>query len=94
MNQALPPLADQNFAAHYEQLRRDWLGRTRSGSVGLTLLLRQGLAAWMRGCSCSAALPTRESPPAAAAVLPADVRSQAAVILAGFLLHSRTEKTL
>jgi len=86
--------ADRNFAAHYEQLRRDWLGRTSSGSVGLTLLLRQGLVSWMRACSYDAAWPTRESLPSATAVLPADVRSQAAVILAGFLLHSRTEETL
>jgi hypothetical protein len=28
--------ADQNFAAHYEQLRRDWLSRTSCGTVGLT----------------------------------------------------------
>jgi hypothetical protein len=95
MNPPLPrTLADRNFAAHYEQLRRDWLGRTSSGSVGLTLLLRQGLTAWMRACSCDTSLPTRESLPPATAVLPANVRSQAAVILAGFLLHSRPEKTL
>lgn len=95
MNQLLSrTLADRNFAAHYEQLRRDWLDRASCGSVGLTLLLRQGLAAWMRACSCDASLPTRESLPLATAVLPAEVRSQAAVILAGFLLHSRPEKTL
>jgi hypothetical protein len=86
--------ADQNFAAHYEQLRRDWLSRTSCGTVGLTLLLRQGLTAWMRACSRDVPLPTRESLPSATAILPADVRSQAAVILAGFLLYSRTEETL
>jgi hypothetical protein len=95
MNQPLAgTLADQNFAAHYEQLRRDWFSRTSCGSVGLTLLLRQGLVSWMRACSYDAAWPTREPLPSATAVLPADVRSQAAVILAGFLLHSQTEKTL
>jgi hypothetical protein len=95
MNQPLPrTLADQNFAAHYERLRRDWLGRTSCGSVGLTLLLRQGLVSWMRACLYDVVLQARESLPPATAVLPADVRSQVAVILAGFLLHSRTEKTL
>jgi hypothetical protein len=98
VNPSLPSaIAHQDFAAHYEQLRRDALGRTSSGgSVGLTLLLRQGLAAWMRACSCGASLPTRDLVLPANAVhpLPADVRSQAAVILAGILLHSRPETTL
>jgi hypothetical protein len=95
VNPSLPSATvHQDFAAHYEQLRRDWLGRTSCGSVGLTLLLRQGLVSWMRACLYDVVLQARESLPPATAVLPADVRSQVAVILAGFLLHSRTEKTL
>jgi len=97
VNPSLPSaLADRDFATHYEHLRRDALGRTSSGSVGLTLLLRQGLVAWMQGCSCGASAPTRGPVPSANAFhpLPADVRSQAAVILAGILLHSRPETTL
>lgn len=89
-------MADQDFVHYYEQLRRDALDRTSTGSVGLTLVLRQGLAAWIRACSCSASSPTRGPVPAANAVhpLPADVRSQAAIILAGIILHSRPETTL
>lgn len=97
MNPSLPrAIADQDFAADYEHLRRDALGRTSSGSVGLTLLFRQGLVAWMQGCSCGASAPTRDPvlPANAFHPLPADVRSQAAVILAGILLHSRPETTL
>jgi hypothetical protein len=97
VNQSLPnAIADQDFAAHYEQLRCDVLGRTNSGSVGLTLLLRQGLAAWMQACSCGASSPMRDPVPPTNAVhpLPADVRYQAAVILAGIILHSRPETTL
>lgn len=97
MNPSLPSaIAHQDFAAHYEQLRRDVLGRASSGSVGLTLLLRQGLAAWIHACSCGASLPTKDLVPQANLIhpLPADVRSQAAIILAGIILHSRPETTL
>ena len=97
MNPSLPSaIAHQDFAVHYEQLRRDALGRASSSSVGLTLLLRQGLAAWIRACSCGASLPTRDRVPMANVIhpLPADVRAQAAIILAGIILHSRPEATL
>jgi len=97
VNPSLPSaIAHQDFATHYEQLRRDALGRTGSGSVGLTLLFRQGLVAWMQGCSCGASPPTRDpvAPANAFLPLPTAVRSQAAIILAGILLHSRPETTL
>jgi len=97
VNQSLPSaIANQDFAAHYEQLRHDALCRTSSGSVGLTLLLHQGLAAWIQACSCGASSPTRDRVPPANAIhpLPADVRSQAAVILTRIILHSRPETTL
>jgi hypothetical protein len=97
VNQSLPSaIADQDFAAHYEQLRCDALGRTSSGSVGLTLLLRQGLAAWIQACLCGSSSPMTGPVPPTNAVhpWPADVRYQAAVILAGIILHSRPETTL
>jgi hypothetical protein len=87
-------MAHQDLAIHYEQLRRHALmGTSSSTSVGLILLLRQGLAAWIRACSCSTLSPTRDFVPPLHTVdpLPADLRSQAAVILAGILLHSRPE---
>jgi len=89
-------MAHQDFATHYEQLRRHALmATTSSTSVGLVVLLRQGLAAWIRACSCSTLSPARDLVPLPHTVdpLPADVRSQAAVILAGILLHSRPEAT-
>lgn len=93
----IPPhtIADRDGALHYEQLRRDALGRPSIGKVGLTLFLRQGMAAWMQACADGAILSARDSvPPANAAnPLPADVRCQAAVILAGIILHSRPETT-
>jgi hypothetical protein len=93
----IPPhtIADQDVALHYEQLRRDALGRSSIGRLGLTLFLRQGMPAWMQACAGGALLPARDSvPPANAAnPWPADVRSQAAVILAGIILHSQPEAT-
>jgi hypothetical protein len=92
----IPPhtIADQDVALHYEQLRRDALGRSSIGRVGLTLFLRQGMAAWMQACVGGALWPARGSvPPNAANPLPADVRSQTAVILAGIILHSQPEAT-
>ena len=88
-------MAHQDLATHYEQLRRHALMGTSSSStsVGLVVLLRQGLAAWIRACSCSTLSPARDLVPRLHTVdaLPADVRSQAAVILAGILLISRPE---
>jgi hypothetical protein len=41
-------MAHPDLATHYEQLRRHALmGTTSSASVGLVVLLRQGLAAWI-----------------------------------------------
>src|SRR5207245_788496 len=39
----------QDLAAHYEQLRRDAMGRSTSGGqgLGLALFLRSGMTAWM-----------------------------------------------
>jgi hypothetical protein len=95
-----PPLpsarAGQDFVASYEQLRRDALGGAGRGSPGLTLLLRHGLAAWIQAYSCGASGPSTNPGPSANTIHPwsADVRSQAAVILAGILLHSRSETTV
>jgi len=88
-------MAHRDLATHYEQLRRHALGTSSSASVGLVVLLRQGLAAWIRACSCSTLSPARDlvTPLHTVDALPADVRSQAAVILAGILLISRPEAT-
>jgi hypothetical protein len=96
MNQTLPhAIADQDFAAHYEQLRNLALGRGSGGNVGLTLLLRQGMAAWMQTCSCGTPPPARDSIPSGNVFnpLPDGVRSQAALILAGIVLNYPRETT-
>jgi hypothetical protein len=98
MNEALPQsVAGEDWAARYEQLRKDVLSQTTSGGFGLVILLRQGMAAWMRACACAVApVPASKSAQPVSPVnsLPGDVRSQAAVILAGILLHHATEANL
>jgi hypothetical protein len=93
----LQSAAAENWTACYEQLRQGVLGQATGGGFGLIVFLRQGMAAWMRACAVPlAAAPTGASVPPLDAVssLPGDVRSQAAVILAGILLHYSTEPTL
>lgn len=88
MNRTPPPvIADEDFAAHYEQLRGDVLGTTTGRSFGLALFLRHGMAAWVNACSSATPLTPRGPVPTAGPnPLPADVRSQTAVLLAGIIL--------
>lgn len=97
MNEALPQSATaQDWVARYEQLRKDVLSQVTGGGFGLILFLRQGMTAWIRASTC---VLTPDPAPAgksvqpldAVSALPTDVRSQAAMILAGILLHHPTE---
>ena len=91
MNEALPQAAvGEDWAACYEQLRKDVLGQATGGGFGLMVFLRQGMIAWMRACACAVApVPASKFAQLLNPVnsLPGDVRSQVAVILAGILLH-------
>jgi hypothetical protein len=100
VTEALPQsAAGQDWVVRYEQLRNDVLSQSAGGGFGLILLLRQGMTAWMRA---SAVALTPVPSPAGKSVqplnavspLPSDVRSQAAVILAGILLSHPMETTL
>ena len=98
MNEALPQsVAGEDWVARYEHLRKDALSQATGGGFGLIILLRQGMIAWMQACAdIPVPAPARESVQHCDAIsrLPGDVRSQAAVILAGILLHHPTEATL
>ena len=98
MNEALPQsVAGEDWVARYEHLRRDVLSQATGGGFGLIILLRQGMIAWMQACAnIPVPAPARESVQHWDAIsrLPGDVRSQAAVILAGILLYHPTEATL
>lgn len=95
MNEVLPQsAAGENWAACYEQLRKDVLSQATGGGFGLIVFLRQGMIAWMRACARAVApAPASKSAQLLHPVnsLPGDVRSQAAVILAGILLYHPTE---
>jgi len=95
MNEALPQsVAGEDWVARYEQLRKDVLSQAAGSGFGLIVFLRQGMIAWMRACACAVApVPAPKSAPLLNPVnsLPGEVRSQAAVILAGILLHHPTE---
>jgi hypothetical protein len=98
VNEALPhSAAGEDWVARYERLRNDVLRQVNGGGFGLIILLRQGMTAWMRACADLAPpAPATESVRHwdGASLLPGDVRSQAAVILAGILLHHPTEASL
>jgi hypothetical protein len=98
VNEALPQsAAGEDWAARYEQLRKDVLSQTTGVGVGFIVILRQGMAAWIRACACVVTpVPEAKSvqPLSPVYSLPGDVRSQAAVILAGILLHHPPEAIL
>ena len=100
MKEALPQsVAGEDWAVRYEQLRNDVLSQAAGSGFGLILFLRQGMTAWMRASVCAVASvpsPAGKSaqPLNAVSPLPCDVRSQAAVILAGILLSHPMETTL
>jgi hypothetical protein len=97
VNEVLPQsAAGEDWVACYEQLRTDVLSQAAGSGFGLIVFLRQGLTAWMRACA-GAVAPAPASKSAQlnpVYSLPADVRSQAAVIVAGILLHHTTESML
>jgi hypothetical protein len=92
--------AGEDWAARYEQLRNEMLSQAAGGGFGLVLFLQQGMTGWMRASACARtpvpAVAGRSTQPwDAVSSLPGEVvRSQAAVILAGMLLHHPTEAIL
>jgi hypothetical protein len=100
MSETLPQLAaGEDWTGRYEQLRKEVLSPAASGGFGLVLFLRQGMIAWMWASSRAVILvpqPASKSlqPWNTINSLPYDVRSQAAVILAGILLSHPKETTL
>jgi len=89
-----PGIAQQDWVARYEQLRRHVLGRCQgiSSSIGLAVFFREGAPAWMRVCSRTVTPPARVFPQADPAnPLSCDVRNEAVLILAGILLGNKSE---
>lgn len=95
---SLPPAAAEDWASRYEQLRKDVLSQGVGSGFGLSILLCQGMTAWIRACTCVLPVPFTAGKSSQSWItitpLPGDVRSQAAVILAGMLLTHPQETTL
>jgi hypothetical protein len=87
-----PDLTEQ-----YEQLRREATSHSEHGGegLGLALFLRRGMTAWMQAWSqCTEQVPPAAHPqPATAAIVPIDLRTQIATLLAGIILGPRQEAT-
>ncbi len=87
---AISKICHQELTAHYEQMRGDALSVTagHQATLGLALLLRQGMAAWMQAWSACAQKPGVEAvtPSAPSPTNSLDARVQMASILAGVIL--------
>lgn len=92
--------ADRNRAliARYEQLRGEALGQggPPAHGLGLALLLRQGMSAWIRAYSewVNDSQSSSPSPVRLAAPLPSEVRSQLTLMLASMLACPLRERRL
>ncbi len=84
-----------DLVAGYESLRRDVLAQQASGSpLGLTVFLRQGMAAWMEVysfCHATAAPPPPRRSQGVPA-LPQDLNGEMARILTGIVLRRKEAK--
>jgi len=91
------PAIRQDLAAHYEQLRRDAIGRPTYGGqgLGLALFLRRGMTAWMQAWSeCAGNVePGPRSQSVIDEPIPGDIRSQITTLLAGMILCLQQEAT-
>ena len=89
------PPTRQDLATHYEQLRRDAMGRSahHSEGLGLALFLRRGMTAWMQAWSeCTGAVePITRAQAGATEAIPVDMRSQITTLLASMILSVQQE---
>lgn len=89
---ALTPPASQ-LVARYEELRSQAMGASGPG-LGLALLLRQGMRAWLEAWS-DCTLPTPAERPLESGgdeVVPVQLRAEIAIVLAGMAMSSTEVK--
>jgi hypothetical protein len=88
----------QDLVAHYEQLRRDAMGRSTSTGqgLGLALFLQRGMTAWMQAWTeCAGKVEPATHPQFGAnQAIPMDMRSQLTTLLAGMILSLQQVATL
>lgn len=80
--------------ARYESLRGEALGQSGPPGLGLALLLRQGMSAWIRARAewVNDLQPPAPAPVQLAAPLPSEVRSQLTLILASMVTRPLGER--
>lgn len=89
--ETLLPMSER-LVAEYEELRRVALvANGPSQGVGLALLLRRGMAAWMEACLTAVPSPMPRPAPPQACFLPADLRHEVATVLAAMALAGQVE---
>lgn len=90
------PTSECRLAIGYEQLRSGALeGRAASGHFGLVILLREGVAAWMTHASPQPTIDARATAkerPAAAPLIPDDLRADMARVLASMVMTTPEER--
>ena len=75
------------LVAAYEDLRQQALDGVRSEVLGMALLLGQGMAAWMKACSATFAVPASGCiPPATPVPLASDLHGEVVRVLASMAL--------
>jgi hypothetical protein len=78
--------------AHYEELRRQALGRFGAQAQGLALFMRRGMSAWMQAWSqCGAPPPSSAQPPQTHEICPVQLHADVATLLASMVLFARQE---
>jgi hypothetical protein len=80
-----PTANDGSWTQRYESMRQHFLGEQRrfeSAPLGLLLVIRQGLAAWMRAWCQEPLSPSVRSPEAAAFAIPPGWQRELTFLLA------------
>ena len=87
------PSCSQSLVSEYEELRGVTLAQSNAPSrgVGLSLLLRRGMAAWMDACA-AVAPPSRSRtvPRHEHRLVPSELRSEVALVLATMALANHS----
>jgi hypothetical protein len=84
----------QALISAYEDLRKQAIGFSSSGGLGIALLLGQGMVAWMQACSWVSSATTLDNlcrRPTVSGPLPDDLRGEVVLVLAAMALNQAPE---
>lgn len=93
LEKAVPVKETQALVSAYEELRRQAVGPSAFGGLGMALLLGQGMVAWMQACSWIPSTASHNSPllPACNLPVPHGVRGEIIMLLAAMALRQVPE---